>query len=315
MGTKYILTPDGELYHHGTKGMKWGIRRYQNKDGSLTPAGKKRYAKEEADLKAREKAIKGREKAAARKAKLDAKKAELDAREASLNGSGKKSGAKPVAPQQKSVKDMTDDEMRTAIARKQLESQYLQYHPQPKPPESFGKRFINEAVKPAAINAGRDFIEKALKKATGDILKDKVDPKSLAGIEAANKKLRAQIENDLLKSGIDPNIKSENLDKWVKFNEERKARKSGKTEKSESKDTGASKETPKAESAPKNDRPKDPKVTVEGTGASQKKNSADSKKTEPIIIDMEPDDSGTYTAAGREYLDLVFYDPYRRGGG
>lgn len=32
-----------ELYHHGTKGMKWGIRRYQNKDGSLTSAGRKRY--------------------------------------------------------------------------------------------------------------------------------------------------------------------------------------------------------------------------------------------------------------------------------
>lgn len=32
-----------ELYHHGILGMKWGIRRYQNKDGSLTDAGKKRY--------------------------------------------------------------------------------------------------------------------------------------------------------------------------------------------------------------------------------------------------------------------------------
>ena len=32
-----------ELYHWGVKGMKWGERRYQNKDGSLTPAGKKRY--------------------------------------------------------------------------------------------------------------------------------------------------------------------------------------------------------------------------------------------------------------------------------
>lgn len=34
---------DYELYHYGVKGQKWGVRRYQNSDGTLTDAGKKRY--------------------------------------------------------------------------------------------------------------------------------------------------------------------------------------------------------------------------------------------------------------------------------
>lgn len=38
-----------ELYHHGIKGQKWGVRRFENKNGTLTAAGKKRYG-EESDL-------------------------------------------------------------------------------------------------------------------------------------------------------------------------------------------------------------------------------------------------------------------------
>ena len=42
------------ISHFGVKGMKWGIRRYQNRDGSLTPEGRKRYGRSEDTEKVRE---------------------------------------------------------------------------------------------------------------------------------------------------------------------------------------------------------------------------------------------------------------------
>ena len=80
------MVRDEELYHWGIKGMKWGVRRFQNPDGSLTTAGKKRYSAE--------------------------------------GGEGEeKPNYAPKAPK-KSASDYTDDELRAQINRMQMEKQY-----------------------------------------------------------------------------------------------------------------------------------------------------------------------------------------------
>lgn len=43
--SREVIIYGSELYHHGIKGQKWGERRYQNEDGTLTEAGKRRYAR------------------------------------------------------------------------------------------------------------------------------------------------------------------------------------------------------------------------------------------------------------------------------
>ena len=46
MNSKYdFITTNGELSHHGILGQRWGVRRFQNSDGSLTEEGRSRYGK------------------------------------------------------------------------------------------------------------------------------------------------------------------------------------------------------------------------------------------------------------------------------
>lgn len=69
---------DHDLYHWGIKGMKWGVRRYQNKDGSLTPAGRKRYDQEMDKLKGEKRVLKNKERTNKKLAKLKSAKDEVD---------------------------------------------------------------------------------------------------------------------------------------------------------------------------------------------------------------------------------------------
>lgn len=119
-----------ELYHHGIKGMKWGVRRYQNKDGSLTPAGKKRYDRDIIENNAKKKdnriVIDGPDARRWVKEDISRTKKVVDSTsditrqlkniESSTRGSSKK--------QKLDLSGMSDQELRDRINRANLERQY-----------------------------------------------------------------------------------------------------------------------------------------------------------------------------------------------
>ena len=82
---------ENELYHFGVKGMKWGIRRYQNKDGTLTPAGKKRYDKEMAKIKEEQRIVNNKKRTQAKIDKLEAARKKLEEDKESLKNKNKNS--------------------------------------------------------------------------------------------------------------------------------------------------------------------------------------------------------------------------------
>ena len=98
-----------ELYHHGIKGQKWGVRRYQNPDGSLTAEGKKRYDKE---LQV------GRERLTNR---LKNTKSQVDSMQASVNKSNQRNAAQ-VDAMRMMIKRTLEDDVRThAIGKKTIQ--------------------------------------------------------------------------------------------------------------------------------------------------------------------------------------------------
>lgn len=140
---------NNELMHHGVKGMKWGVRRYQKKDGSLTTLG--RYKQYKTNKQRKKNLEKAREAKAAKK----------------------KAATQPVQ-KKKSVKEMSDAELQSAIRRLEMEQRYNQLSPKK---VSKGKKVVdailNDMAIPVAKDVGKQLLKSGAVKATNKLLIDK----------------------------------------------------------------------------------------------------------------------------------------------
>lgn len=135
-----------ELYHHGVKGMKWGVRRYQNKDGSLTPAGQKRASRDTAELSNNKK--KSYTPNADKWVKEDLNRSRRLVDESSTMANKLKNANENFSKKRSKTKmnlsSMTDQEMRNQINRALLERQY------------------NDLFSPQKTSKGREYVSEVL---------------------------------------------------------------------------------------------------------------------------------------------------------
>lgn len=162
--TNENLSPD-ELQHWGIKGMKWGIRRYQNKDGSLTPAGEKRrksLGERYHDRKVNKQRKKSLEKA--RAAKVAKKEAEEKAKvEAEKREKAIKAGLIPI-------KKMTNEELATHMERLNNEKKYKELQLELSPTKKLMSKMYNDAIVPGLTSAGKSVVDKYVTKTVSDYL-------------------------------------------------------------------------------------------------------------------------------------------------
>ena len=168
------MSNEQELQHHGVIGMKWGVRRYQNKDGSLTPAGKShkkiKAMQSRADSKAKKIKEEGKIKVAEAKAKAKAQ-GKVDKAKEKVEAKLKKINSKSSAAKEKSLSELSNAEIKAKIERIKLENELKSLTPEQK---SAGQKFIEkigkDVIGPAAISAGKDAMTNFLKNKMSDAL-------------------------------------------------------------------------------------------------------------------------------------------------
>lgn len=212
----YVFDTDDELYHWGIPGQRWGHRRFQNEDGSLTAEGRERYGVSEARSKSDAQKAKARISYNTQKYKADLKskaKREADTRTAKEERHRVKEYAKTERLAKKEqaktdskgtngikfrkTKNMSDEELSKAIDRLKLQAE-------------FNKQYVLATQPNAALAKADRFFDSPTGKAILDFSKaalptvNTIVGKALdTNLKYANKLDREKAEADIAKTKAD----------------------------------------------------------------------------------------------------------------
>lgn len=239
------IAKDYYLAHHGIMGQRWGVRRFQNKDGTLTSAGRKRYGDDGDTENAQVRS--GIYSKAKEKFKLKSKKqSDQDSSSKNLDQNNEATSFL------KSYKDMTNEELRQMKTRYDLEREYLiskhkleeellypnsnnnnnnnnNYNKNKNNNEkSFREKFKDEVIKPVLISSSKKWLEQVTNMTFDKVFKKDEDKESVEYLKReadkwVSKKKISEAQRQIRKN--EEEEKHENTDKEAQSHNQSKKKK------------------------------------------------------------------------------------------